>query len=378
MYIYRLLIKQIEKYLIPGQVVVVYGARRVGKTTIIKHLLKTLPGKTKFINADNRIERKGIQTDNLYDLRSLLSQYSTLIIDEAQKVANIGEILKLIVDNIPELQILVSGSASFELANQIGEPLTGRKRTLTMYPIAMDELFTGDPTNLHEQLEERLIYGSYPKVMTIADRAEKKVELEEIVSSYLFKDILELQNIKNPQVLQDLLTLLAFQIGSEVSVHEIGQKLGLHREKTEQYLDLLEKVFVIYKVRALSRNLRNEVTKSAKYYFYDNGIRNTIINNFNGLSLRNDVGHLWENFLMNERMKFLSFEQISVKKYFWRTYQQKEIDLVEERDGKFFAYEFKYNTEKVKIPREFLEGYPESTFNVVHKGNFVDFITKKE
>lgn len=374
MYIERNILPLIEKYLVPGQVVVLYGARRVGKTTIIEQIRDTYEGKVLFINADSRIERQALETDNLHELQRLFSGYSVLIIDEAQKIPRIGEILKLIVDSIPELRILVSGSASFELANQIGEPLTGRKRTLVMYPVACDELFDGNPFTLNAQLEERLIFGSYPKVLGIADAQERRIELGELVSSYLFKDILELQNLKNSQLLQDLLVLLALQLGSEVSLHELAQKLGLHAATVSRYLDLLEKVFVIYKVRALSRNLRNEVAKSAKYFFYDNGIRNAIINNFNPMSLRTDVGALWENFLMYERIKKHSFIQNHVQYYFWRTYQQKEIDLVEERDGKMEAFEFKYTKAKASLPKEFLEAYAGSSFEVISQGNFVPFV----
>lgn len=374
-YIDRTLEKQINQMLIPGQVVVLYGARRSGKTTLVDKIMEKIIGKIKFINAENVISRDEIGTENFYQLEQMLKNYDYLIIDEAQKISNIGQILKIIVDNIKHIKVIVSGSASFELANQIGEPLTGRKRTLTLYPIAISELYNGDANEINQQLEERLIFGSYPKIFHFASAQEKKEELHEIVSSYLYRDILELENIRNSEKIRDLLVLLAFQIGSEVSLSELANKLNIHINTVARYLDLLEKVFVIYKLSGFSRNLRKEISKNSKYYFYDNGIRNTLINNFNYLQLRDDVGKLWENFLMSERIKLLDNNRQFSNRYFWRTYDRKEIDLIEEKDGQLYAYEFKFRKDKFKIPQEFLQTYQGSHFELINHTNYLKFLT---
>jgi len=271
---------------------------------------------------------------------------------------------------------LVSGSASFELSNQVGEPLTGRKRTLILYPIAVSEIYTGEEIDVKKQLEDLLIYGSYPKIFKFSDPNDKKEELIEVVDSYLYKDILLLDNIKNSAKLRDLLILLALQLGSEVSLNELSLNLKLHISTVEKYLDLLEKVFVIYKLRAFSRNLRKEINKTSKYYFYDNGIRNALINNFNPLNLRNDVGSLWENFLMTERMKLFHYKRVFANRYFWRTYDKKEIDLIEEHGGHLHAWEFKYGKKLPKAPKEFLDTYRDSSFGVINQSNYLDFLVE--
>ena len=373
-FIARALSKEILKKLIPQQVIVLYGARRVGKTTLIENIKSKLSGSIKYINAENSVQRKEIDTDNVYQLEQLLKKYDYLIIDEAQQINQIGQLLKIIVDNVKHIKILVSGSASFELSNQIGEPLTGRKRTLILYSVAVSELHAGEDENITKQLEDLIIYGSYPKIFQISNPTDKQEELMEVVDSYLCKDILILENIKNSAKLRDLLVLLALQIGSEVSLNELSLNLKLHISTVEKYLDLLEKVFVIYKLRGFSRNLRKEVGKTNKYYFYDNGIRNALINNFNPLKLRNDVGGLWENFLMTERMKLFHYKRIFANRYFWRTYDKKEIDLIEEYGGHLYAWEFKYGKKTPKPPKEFLNTYQNSSFGVVDKSSYLDFL----
>jgi len=370
--------EEITQRLIPGQVVILYGAKRVGKTTLIKIIieeLNTKKEKIKFINAENSIQRDEITTENFYVLETLLKNYDYLFIDEAQKVPHIGQILKIIVDNIPKIRILVTGSASFELANQVGEPLTGRKKTLLLYPIAISEIFQNN-AQINEQIEERLIFGAYPKIFDLKDTQQKKEELFEIVESYLYRDILALDNIRNSRKIRDLLLLLALQVGNEVSLNELANNLALHPTTVARYLDLLEKVFVIYRLSAFSRNLRKEVAKSAKYYFCDNGIRNALINNFNALKMRDDTGKLWENFLITERLKLLSNQREFANRYFWRTYDQKEIDLIEERNGQLYAFEFKYQTDKFKVPQEFLNTYKNSFFQLINNQNYIEFVTK--
>ncbi len=290
-------------------------------------------------------------------------------------IKNIEQTLKILVDQIPDIKIIITGSSSFELAGQVGEPLTERKKTLTLYPIAHLEL--NDLYNryeLNEMLEKFLIYGTYPEIITANSTHEKRELITEISQSYLLKDILELDKIKNSKNLIDLLRLLAFQIGSEVSLSELGQKLGIDAKTVHRYIDLLEKSFVIYNLRGFSRNLRKEITKKSKYYFYDNGIRNAIIANFNTLDLRDNIGKLWKNFLIMERIKKQNYTDIFANNYFWRTWDQKEIDFIEEREGRLYGFEFKWGTSAAKAPKEWLATYPNATFETINQTNYLDFI----
>jgi predicted AAA+ superfamily ATPase len=299
-----------------------------------------------------------------------------IIIDEAQKVENIGSALKLLIDHQQETSLIVSGSSSFDLSNKIGEPLTGRQSVYTLYPISVLELIEDRGRMLLlSQLENLLIYGSYPEVVTSGNNQIRTNYLTNLRNSYLLKDILELENIRNPSKLYDLLRLLAFQIGSEVSLNELSINLGIAKQTVDRYLDLLEKVFIIKRVTGFSQNLRKEITKNHRYYFWDNGIRNSLINNFNPLNLRNDTGMLWENFLYSERLKSQQYLGILANNYFWRTYDQKEIDLIEERDGRLFAFEFKWKSKNQKAPRLWTETYPDSSFEVIDRENFIDFLT---
>lgn len=358
------------------EVIVLYGARRVGKTTLMEEIYKGLSGKKQFLNSENPSHFNLLSSQRFATYESAFSSLDYLMIDEAQVVPNVGKILKLLHDSFKNLKILVSGSASFDLANKIGEPLTGRQRTFTLYPISVMEE-GNDEVIFNDRLPERLIYGSYPKVLNILSHEEKKEELYHLSSSYLYKDILMLSEIKNSEKIKDLLILLSLQIGSEVSLQELAQRLQLHVVTVQKYLDLLEKTFVIFKLRGFSRNLRKEVSKSCKYYFFDLGIRNAIISNFRGLELRDDTGALWENYLMSERKKQLMYHRKFVNMYFWRTYDQKEIDLIEEEDGFLRAFEFKWNERaKVKPPKLFLNTYTESEFEAVSPSNFIHSFLK--
>ena len=334
----------LNKYLKKNKVLIIYGARQVGKTTLVKNFLSTTNLKFSFYTGDDIQFAKDLSRCDLYTIKNLVGNIELLVIDEAQKIENIGRALKLIVDNIEGISVLVTGSSSFDLANSTSEPLTGRKNLITLYPISIEELlYDNSQYDISRRLEEFLIYGMYPNVITLENFKEKEGRINEIRDSYLIRDILEFNKVKRSQLVIDLLKHLAFQIGSEVSTVELGKNLGIDNKTVKRYLDLLEKSFVIFSLRGFSRNLRKEINKMDKYYFYDNGIRNSLINNFNDLDTRNDVGQLWENFLMVERMKYNMFNQMSVNSYFWRTYDRKEIDLVEETGGKLYGYEFKWN-----------------------------------
>jgi len=331
MEIKRFLLPQIEKYLFPGKVLVLYGARQVGKTTLAHSLLEKTTLRSRFINADELIYREALASQSKVRLGELLGDAELLVIDEAQRVPNIGLNLKVFVDSFPHIRILATGSASFELTNKISEPLTGRKTTFTLYPISYGEIQQSfGKLEARSQLERWLIWGAYPKMITTQDPDLRAHFLGELVGSYLYRDILELEGIRRSEKIVDLLRLIAFQIGQEVSLSELATKLSLNRETVERYLDLLEKVFVIFRVGGFSRNLRKEITRNARYYFYDNGVRNSLIQNFNYANLRNDIGQLWENFLMIERRKINQFTNRRVNAYFWRTYDRKEIDYIEE------------------------------------------------
>jgi len=371
----RKLEKLIKQNLKTGQVVVLYGPRRVGKTTLVNNLINNLSGKVEFLNAEKSIDRVRIDTKEYKKLELLVANKDYLVIDEAQNINEIGKILKILVDNFSHIKILVTGSASFDLANKLGEPLTGRKKTFIMYPLSVGEMFgKNEEAILKEKTDELLVFGSYPKVYTTLNINEKQELLMELTDSYLYKDILQFEGIRHANKIRDLLVLLALQLGSEVSISELGASLGMHNDTVLKYLDLLEKSFVIFNLRGFSRNLRKEVTKTSKYYFYDCGVRNAIINNFNMPSLRSDIGALWENFCLIERKKHFEYDRIFANHYFWRTYDQKEIDLIEEREGSLFAYEFKYSGKNAKHPTEFLKTYKNSFFEVVDKTNIINFV----
>jgi hypothetical protein len=361
-------------FLKPNKVLVIYGPRQVGKTTLLKDFLSTCPWRHRLDSGEDVRIQEVFHSRDFRTIKEYAAGSELIAIDEAQKIPGIGEALKVLVDQVPGLRIIATGSSSFELAGQIGEPLTGRKFTLTLFPVAqveLGELFT--PFELRERLEDFLIYGGYPEVVATSERPEKTRLLTEIASSYLLKDILALDRIKGPKVLLDLLRLLAFQVGSEASLSELGQKVGLDYKTVGRYIDLLEKSFVIFTLRGFSRNLRNEMIKKAKYYFFDTGIRNALIANFNPPHLRNDIGQLWENFLIMERMKSLAYRATPVNRYFWRTWQGQEIDLIEERGGRLYAYELKWSAGG-RAPGPFRTAYPEAVFEVINRENYQPFV----
>lgn len=377
MYITRHIEKELKDSLQPNTVVVVYGPRQVGKTTTVKRLVKSFHKPTLMVSGEDRDVQPWLGSESITTLKQHIKKDSLFVVDEAQKVSNIGLNLKLIVDHIEGVRVLVTGSSSFEIANQVGEPLVGRQKTFILYPIAQMELKAQEA--LHETealLPARLIYGGYPKVVTTENVGEKREILESLVDNYLFRDLLIFNDLKKSQKVIDILKLIAFQIGQEVSLSEIGKGVQLDSRTVEKYLNLLEKVFVIRRIQGFSRNLRKEVTKTSRYYFYDNGIRNAIVNNFNDLSTRQDVGQIWENYIVMERLKKQEYTRIYANNYFWRTWDQKEIDWVEERDGKLFGYEIKWNKTVKGAPKDWVETYPEAEFKCINKDNYLDFISE--
>jgi len=375
-YIPQRQLENIRKLVTPAKVVVIYGARRVGKTTLLKKFLEGEDiADILFVNGDDIVVRQYLESQSISKLQDFVGHHSLLVVDEAQHIEKIGLNLKIIVDHMPHVKVIATGSSSFDLAKDVGEPLTGRKFLLTLFPLAQMEISKIEKRHETEgNLESRLIYGSYPEVVTMRDNTSREEHLREIISSYLFKDILELEGIRYANKLVRLLQLLAFQIGSEVSITELGRQLGMSKNTVERYLDLLEKVFVIYRRLGFSRNLRKEITKNQRFYFFDNGIRNAVIGNFNPLGIRNDLGQLWENYIITERFKRQEYLRQGTTGYFWRTYDRKEIDLVEEHTGKLSGYEIKWKDIPVKVPRDWQANYPEAGFKVIHRENYLDFI----
>jgi predicted AAA+ superfamily ATPase len=377
MFFHRSLTGQLEKALLhSGKIILLYGARQTGKTTLINEVINQLPYRTLSINADEIRYLDALSSRDSHTFRLLTEGYDLLFIDEAQRIPDAGINLKILHDSLPELKIIITGSSSLELAGKTKEALTGRLESYLLYPVSWMEL-TGvfHEFELTSRLEEFLIFGTYPEILTTGNSEEKQKKLLELTSSYLFKDILELSGIRHSRKLINLLRLLSFQLGSQVSLSELGGSLGMSKETVGSYIDLLEKAFVLFRVGGFSRNLRKEVTKMDKYYFYDLGIRNAVINNFAPLHMRNDLGQLWENFLVMERVKYQHYSQKYVNLYYWRTYTGAEIDLIEEYGGTLNAYEFKYGEGTVKVPVSWSNTYPGASFSVIHSGNFRQFIS---
>lgn len=378
MKIKRYYLDRISSMLQPGKVLAIYGPRRAGKTTLIGDFLQTWHEGRYFLGTgEDRSVREVLESSDAILMRNAFSGYALVVIDEAQALSNVGAGLKLLVDTLPEVKVIASGSSSFQLASGIGEPLTGRRRTATLHPVSAMELaanFGG--MALRQRLDELLVYGSYPEVLTTENGQEKAEALHELCSAYLFKDILAFERLRNADKIHRLLSLLVFQVGKEVSLTELGAGLGMNRLTVERYIDLLEKTFVIFRLPGFSRNLRSEVTKTSRYYFRDNGIMNAIVNNFNPLANRsgNDIGALWENFVVSERMKKQEYNRIMANNYFWRTYERQEIDLVEEREGRLFGYEIKHGKASPSTPSLWSENYPDASYQVVSRQNFADFI----
>lgn len=367
----RTLENHISEKLFKRKTIVLIGARQVGKTTLIREVLG---GRNfLFLDGDDPLVRQRLTNPNTIEIATLIGNAEIVFIDEAQRIENIGLTAKIIHDQFPKVQLIMTGSSAFELRSRTSEPLTGRKFEYFLFPVSYEEYekSAGYLDTLRD-LENRLIYGFYPDV--IKQRGNEREILNGLVESYLFKDILAFANIQKPEVLEKILQALAFQVGNEVSYNEIAQLTGVDKNTVSNYIHLLELAYIVYPLTSFSRNLRNEIKTNRKIYFYDNGIRNALIQNFNPINLRNDVGALWENFLMTERRKCNHYHQHYSKGYFWRTRQQQEIDYVEEADGQITAYEFKWNPKaKVKIPAAFSQAY-KAAFKIISKENFREFV----
>lgn len=371
----RILQDRIVARIEPNKAVLIFGARRVGKTVLIRQLLNSFEGKTMLLNGEDYDTLALLEERSIANYRHILDGIDLLAIDEAQNIPDIGAKLKLIVDEIDSIRIIASGSSSFDLQNKAGEPLVGRSTQFHLTPFSQKEIaLTETALETRQNLESRLIYGAYPEVVTLDSFERKSDYLRDIVGAYLLKDILTIDGLKNSGKMKDLLRLVAFQLGNEVSYDELGKQLGMSKNTVEKYLDLLSKVFVVYRLGAYARNLRKEVTKAGKWYFYDNGIRNAIIGNFNSLSIRQDVGALWENYLISERIKANYNNGLGKEFYFWRTYDRQEIDLIEESSNSITALEFKWGDKKPNVPAVFKKAYPNATFDVVNRDNYLNFI----
>ncbi|GMR10552.1 MAG: ATP-binding protein [Anaerolineae bacterium] len=366
----------LEAYLEPNKVVVIYGPRRVGKTTLLHEYLSNTKWRTLSVVGDDLPTQQLLSSRDVTLIQEYLEGYELFVIDEAQYVPSIGHALKIIVDQPRGIRVIATGSSSFDLSGQLGEPLTGRKRTLTLFPLSQHELLPlHNRFELKQRLEQRLIFGAYPQAITAQTRKARIEVVSEIANSYLLKDILDFDRVRGSRAIWDLLKLLAFQIGSEVSQNELSRSLGIDVKTVGRYLDLLEKSFVLYRLDGFSRNLRKEVTRNSKYFFYDNGIRNAVIAQFNRLDQRDDVGALWENFMVMERIKYLTYIAEAANLYFWRTYSQQEIDLVEERGRRLDGYEFKWSQSKtIKPPPEWARAYPKASFTVITPENYQELV----
>ncbi len=371
----RTIEKTLVEQLVPNKVNLIFGTRRVGKTFLLKKLIANQSFKTLFLQGEDADTHQLLAQKSIANYERILRNTELLVIDEAQAIPEIGKILKLIVDTIEGLRIIVTGSSAFDLANLSGEPLTGRAFFHELYPIAQHELSAHENAlQTIQNLDERLMYGGYPELWNLPVSVSKADYLKDLLNTYLLKDIIAFEGIKNSSKIRDLLRLVAFQIGKEVSLDELGKQLQMSRNTVEKYLDLCSKVFILKKIEAFSGNLRKEISKSSRWYFWDLGVRNALINDFRPLALRTDKGELWENYLISERLKYLKYNRILAETYFWRTYDQQEIDWLEHENGQLRAYEFKWKESKAKIPKAFATTYPEATFSVINQDNYLTFI----
>lgn len=371
----RAIADSIRKRLKDEKAIILLGPRQVGKSTLLQQLLSKFTKPVMWWNGHDADIRTILSNTTATSLRSLLGKSRTLIIDEAQRIENIGLSIKLMIDQLKDVKVIATGSSAFELANHINEPLTGRKWEYNLFPFSFGEMVEEHGLLTEKRLlDHRLVYGYYPEIVN--NPGEEEIRLKQLSDSYLYKDLLIWEKIQKPDKMEKLIQALAFQVGNEVSYNELGQLAGLDNQTTEKYIDLLEKAFIVFRLGSLSRNLRNELKKSRKIYFYDNGIRNAVINQFNPAVLRQDIGALWENFVISERVKFLAYKQINCNQYFWRTHAQQEIDYIEERNGLMNAYEMKWNPKaRAKFPKAFLDAYAGAETRVITPDNLNEFLS---
>ncbi len=366
----RALSERIQNWLFQSKVILLFGARQVGKTTLCKNLIKNNPNSL-YLLCEQIAVKNILETQNISTIKAFLGEAKLVVLDEAQVIPDIGKIIKLLHDTHPEIQLIATGSCSFELANRLNEPLTGRALQFMLYPLGFHEMQSAlSSVDLQEALPDCLRFGLYPGIYkeSLAKRSELLINLS---NQYLYKDLLIFENIKNSQKINQLLKLLALQLGNAVSIHELATQLGLSRSTVERFLDILEKMFIIIRLGSFSRNLRKELTKKAKYYFYDVGIRNALLNAFAPLDARNDIGALWENFAILERLKFMHNRGQQPNCYFWRTHDRQEIDYLEESGDHLKGFECKWqNPKRYQVPSAFTEAYPQSPIELVHSLNW--------
>jgi len=371
--IIRKILDDIQKNLFKGKTIIIYGPRQSGKTTLLKMISDLLSQKILLLDCDEPDVRKDLTDPTSVKLKKMIGPSKVVMIDEAQRIKNIGLTIKLIHDKVEGVQVIATGSSALELSNKINEPLTGRKFEYLLLPVSTEELINHtDLITEKRLLDSRLLYGMYPDVIN-QEGSERRI-LNNLAGSYLYKDIFAFQDVRKPEIIENLLEMLSLQIGSEVSYHELANNLGIDQITVRRYIDLLEKTFVVFRIRAFSRNLRNEIKKSRKIYFYDNGIRNALISDFGPVGLRVDIGALWENFLVSERKKWLNNNFIYSKSFFWRTKQHQEIDYIEESDSIMNAYEFKWSGKKnPKFPLTFTRSYPHAKTKLITSENYMEF-----
>ena len=374
MIVKRVLYDRIKHYLFKGKAIIIYGARQVGKTTLVKQFIEEFKDISLYLNADEPDIRISLTNKTSTELKNFIGGKKLVIIDEAQRIKDIGITIKLIVDNFPDIQIIATGSSSFDISQNINEPLTGRKYEFFLFPFSCEEIsFFENKLDFERNINQRLIYGSYPEVVLNLDNLKEKIK--NIAYSYAYKDVLNYQRIKKPEILDRLLTALSLQIGCEVSYTELASHLSIDKVTIESYIKILEDAFIIFRLPPFSRNLRNELKKLRKIYFYDNGIRNAFINNFNSCEIRNDVGRLWENYIVSERIKYLKNHNIDANSYFWRTRQKQEIDYIEVYPEKILAREIKWSEKRaIKPPKVFIENYSNADFEVINTQNYRNFL----
>lgn len=375
----RIIQQQIETKIGMQKVIMLYGTKRTGKTTIIENIVQKYCDEALLLQGEDMQVSELLQKRTVANYKQLTAGKKVIIIDEAQAIPEIGKILKLLIDSVKGITVIATGSSSFDLVYITGEPLVGRNLVYYLYPIAQAELsVTEDYLTTIRNLEERLIYGSYPELWHLPSLQERERYLKQLVSSYLLKDLLTMENVKGADVLYKLLQMLAWQVGSQVSTVELANNLQINKGTVERYLDLLSKVFIIYPLNGYSNNLRKEISKSKKWYFFDNGIRNALIGNFSPLEQRNDIGQLWEQYILSERIKYNSYRNYQPQYFFWRTYDGQEIDLLELHNGRLQALECKWKVAKAKTPVAFAKAYPDAEFSIINKENYLDWITNKK